>query len=314
MTRMRLITLSIIAVLVLSACGEGGFIGATVITDGDHLFGEGERVRGELVILDGDVRLERNSHVSGSVHVLGGVLTINGGIEGDVTVLNGDVTLQPYSSVTGDVVHSGGTLARADGASVGGDVVETVVTEMPLSPGWTDRSLSHRLRTLLITTLVPMTIAYLGLRARPRPIMRISDAITSQPLVSGSLGLLTLVVWLVLTVFMVFTVVLIPVAVIGMLLLGLTALLGWVSMGYAVGHRLAEWRRWQLQPYAAGLIGNGMLAILAHMLELVPLIGPLVPIGAIVVGFGAVLLTRFGHRRFVPHTWQDAPDDISMAT
>lgn len=313
MDAIRRIAVTIIALLVLTACGEEGFFGATVITEGEHTIAQGEQIRGELVIMDGDVRLEDGSSVSGSVHVLGGTLVADGEIRGDLSVLGGHVAIQPDASITGDLVHGGGTLEQAAGASVPSPIIESSAEDVPLSPAWTDRTLASRLLTLLFTALIPMAVAYVVLRLRPHPLMRVSDTITSHCLVSGSLGLLSLVIGLVLAVFMVFTIVLIPIAVLILLLLALVAFMGWISLGLAVGQHLARWRGWTLQIATTGVIGIGLLAVLVHLVELIPLIGPLVPIAATVVSFGAMLLTRFGRRRFVPHVYQTDVDTAASA-
>ena len=311
MNAVKRITVTILALLLLTACGEEGFFGATVITEGEHTIAQGEQVRGELVIMDGDVRLEDSSRVSGSVHVLGGTLVADGEIRGDLSVLGGDVSIQPNATITGDLVHGGGTLEQTAGASVPSPIIENAAENVPLSPAWIDRTLASRLLTLLFTALIPMVVAHVVLRLRPQPLIRVSDAISSHSLVSGSLGLLSLVVGLVLAVFMVFTIVLIPIAVLIVLLLALVAFMGWISLGLALGQHLARWRGWTLPIATTGVVGIGLLAVLVHLVELIPLIGPLVPIVATVVSLGAVLLTRFGRSQFVPHIYHTDVDSAA---
>ena len=69
---------------------------------------------------------------------------------------------------------------------------------------------------------------------------RVSDAITQQPLMAGSFGLLTLIVTPVAIIIMAVTILLIPVALIVVLLLPLAWLFGMVALGQEVGERFTK--------------------------------------------------------------------------
>jgi hypothetical protein len=166
----------------------------------------------------------------------------------------------------------------------------------------------------VITAFVPMVVAWVMLRVRPRAVTRVSDAITEHPLVSGSLGLLAGLVGLVLAVFMVFTIVLIPVALLVLLAIALVALMGWVGLGFALGRWIGIRRGWTRPAPRMGLLGTALLAVLMHLIELVPVVGAIVPLLALVVGFGAVWLTRFGSRRFEAQSYDPVEPDRVATT
>jgi cytoskeletal protein CcmA (bactofilin family) len=294
------LTIALVALLALAGCSEEGIFGATLVTEGEHRIASGERLRGELVVTNGAVVIEPGAVVTGSAHVLGGALTLGGEIAGDITVMGGEVTLLPGARITGTLVHGGGTLDRSPEAFVG---EETRLAAEEPAPARGARPLVARLQSLAVSALVPMVVAGVLLRLRPRAVGRISEAITGHPLVSGSLGLLAGVIGLVLAVFMVFTLVLIPVALGVLVAVGLVALLGWIALGHALGQRLAAWRGWRLSPPLTGVLGVALLAVATHLVEIVPVIGAIVPITALAVAFGAVLLTRFGRRTFVPQAY-----------
>jgi hypothetical protein len=104
----------------------------------------------------------------------------------------------------------------------------------------------------------------------------------------------------VLLVFMAFTVILIPVTLIGVLIGGLTIAYGWIGFGMAFGRWLA--RRFDLELGRGGVAFLGTLAfmILFDLVSVVPYIGSVVSLIALTIGIGAVMLTRFGLREFVP--------------
>ncbi len=159
----RLFILSIIALLVLSACGDEGFFGATFITEGEHRMVSGERMHGELLVTGGDVLLEPGTTVSGSVHMFGGSLTMGGTVGGNVSIVSGDTILLPDAHIAGDLVHSGGSLDRARDATIGGSTTMSGAEALPLGTAWESRTIAARLQTLAITAIIPMAFAYVAL-------------------------------------------------------------------------------------------------------------------------------------------------------
>jgi hypothetical protein len=114
-------------------------------------------------------------------------------------------------------------------------------------------------------------------------------------LITGGLGLLTVVVTPLVVLVMVITIILIPVSLLGILLLAIMVVFGWIAIGAEVGHRLeaAFKTEWAL-PVTAGL-GTFLLTLVVDGIgQIVPCVGWLVPSAVGLLGLGAVLLTRFG--------------------
>jgi hypothetical protein len=119
-------------------------------------------------------------------------------------------------------------------------------------------------------------------------------------LLDGALGLLVALVLPALLVMMAFTVILIPlVIIVGLLLI--------LFLGYglvAIGHRLGMWlrkfvaARWgrSLSRPAATFLGTLLLALLFE----IPYLGDGLLVVTAVLVSGAVMLTHFGIRRYVP--------------
>jgi hypothetical protein len=72
--------------------------------------------------LVGRTRLPLGNEWRGDVAVRNGSVDLAGRIRGSLLVINGDATLDSTAEVTGDVTVVGGTIARAPGAHVGGEV------------------------------------------------------------------------------------------------------------------------------------------------------------------------------------------------
>lgn len=72
--------------------------------------------------LTGEVRLAAETEVRADVAALGGPVIVAGRIDGDLVVINGDLRLDAGAVVTGDLTVVGGALLGADRAIVGGVV------------------------------------------------------------------------------------------------------------------------------------------------------------------------------------------------
>ncbi len=73
----------------------------------------------------GNVTIEEDEVISGSVVVMKGKALIRGEVDGEVVSIFGDVELDSLGYVSGDVVSVGGKIYRDRGSFVGGDVVQT---------------------------------------------------------------------------------------------------------------------------------------------------------------------------------------------
>ncbi|MFS8637359.1 MAG: BamA/TamA family outer membrane protein [Gemmatimonadota bacterium] len=78
--------------------------------------------RPETVRMTGASRIARGTEIVGDVAVLGGPLQLAGRVRGSVVVLNGDAFLEPGATVDGDLVVVGGTVTGVDSATVTGRV------------------------------------------------------------------------------------------------------------------------------------------------------------------------------------------------
>ena len=116
----------------------------------------------------------------------------------------------------------------------------------------------------------------------------------------GSIGLLTLLVTVVLAVILSITIILIPVALIGVLILAFAIAFGWIAIGLEVGQRaaLALHQEWPL-PLSAAL-GTFVLNFMANGIGFIPCVGWLVPFLIGLLGLGGVLLSRFGTQAYPP--------------
>jgi hypothetical protein len=100
---------------------------------------------------------------------------------------------------------------------------------------------------------------------------------------------------------MAFTILLIPVTVLGLILGGAVVAYGLIGWGFVLARLIA--RRWPaLSLPLAAFLSTAFFMLLLEAITVVPLVGGLIPLLLAVTGVGAVLLTWFGRQRFVSAT------------
>jgi hypothetical protein len=127
----------------------------------------------------------------------------------------------------------------------------------------------------------------------------VSQAVVTQPLMTGSIGLLTLVALLVVAI----TIILLPFALLGLIPLGLAWLFGVIALGQEIGDRFARALRQEWAPVLTTGLGTFILVFLVSSVQAVNDFLPfmvcvtwIIPVFIGLLAIGAVVITRFGAR------------------
>jgi len=246
--------------ILLGGC-ENGLYSGTLIFEGEHTFGTGVRLPGDVFVRAGEVEFRAGSQVAGSVYMMGGSLIMNGEIDGDLALLGGSLTLGPLAEVTGDLRLGGGELDRGETAVVHGDIITGSSVQIPAFLSEQERNLDDWLR-ILSASLLLAGLGALLIRGKPRPIINVGDAVVDNALLSGATGLLMLLVLPALLVMMVFTIILIPLVIIIGVLLFLLLGFGLVAVGHRLGVWLSRQLKWKVTPVVATFGGTLLLLLL----------------------------------------------------
>jgi len=319
MNRMiKSITLLVLLVLLLApaspAYAQGGGPGKLVFGD-NFTLKSGEELNGDLVVFGGNVTVEKDADLNGNLVVFGGTVSSNGNLNGDVVVFGGQISLAEKAVVSGDVVTIGGQLSQAEGAKIKGEVVKNVSPDIQIpsgrippdvkppkininfNPFWTVAGIFYR--ALIIAALAMLVVVFL------KPQMEnVSQAIVSQPVMSGGVGLLTgfggPISIVIVAVIMIITLILIPVAVlvvfVGALAIALAWLFGMIALGNEVGERFTQSINQSWAPALTAGFGTFLLMLVGGAIGEIPCIGWLFVAIIGFVGVGAAVLTRFGTR------------------
>ena len=276
----------LIVVLLMVSIGGGDVQEMSVTFQGET---DVDTLADVYVVAGGTTTVPGDATLDGDVYVIGGTAVVDGSVDGDVTLLNGNLSVHDDATVTGTLQTYSGSAAVSADASVG-----RVSQFEPPTPS---SSPTQRVGGFLLQVLVLGAFGWWLVERHPRVVENVGAAITEHALVSGVVGSLGATSLLVLFVYMAFTLVLLPLAIVGLLAELLVVLYGQAVFGYLLGTRLPIERAG-----VATIAGIATFLLLLEVVGLVPYLGGIAQLVVAVVGFGAVLNTYFGLQRFEPVT------------
>ncbi|OGN76573.1 MAG: hypothetical protein A2X25_10220 [Chloroflexi bacterium GWB2_49_20] len=324
-TTLRIYTILILLIALfvpLQSASADGLTDGQVIFGSNYTLKSGESLTGDLLVFGGSVTVEADARVSGNIVLFGGSLTIAGEVTGDLVLVGGSGLLKSTAIVEGDLNTVGGSFQTESGARVLGEInnfgsppsigydLPTQITppEIPNISGDISQAIKSTINFNPFSEFAWLFMKSLGWAALAALVMlffdnhtrRVSRAVLHQPVIGGSIGLLTLLVAGVLTVILSITILLIPVALIGLLILAFAIAFGWIAIGLEVGQRMSKvfHQEWALPLSAA--IGTFVLNFVAFGIGFIPCVGWLVPFLIGLLGLGAVLLSHFGTQPYPP--------------
>lgn len=284
--------------------------GDKYVFGGSYTLESGDSLNGNLYVMGGIAIIEDGASLNGDAILLGGTLRVEGTVNGDIAATGGLVNLENSARVHGDINIVAAHIDREPGSEVDGSINTNAsqpfdvrvpggarVPTMNVNFNPFFDMLWFFFRSFLWAALAVLAVLFL-----PRHVERVSNVALTQPLVSGGLGILTVVVLPILLVVVAITIIGIPVALLGILLLVVCWAFGMIAVGIEVGRRLAELFHQEWAPAVLAGLGTFALTLVVNGLNAaIPCIGwmPSVLVGAI--GLGAVLLTRFGTQDYPPY-------------
>lgn len=290
--------------------------GDQVVFFGDHVVIEsGDEVDGNVVVFGGSVEVRESGRVRGDLVAIGGEADVDGRIDGSLVVVGGSLRLLPHATVHEDLVTFGAEVSRAEGARVLGQRIDGLRWRIPetwtwrwLQGPWASRGvriepvafssgLVGSLVRWVARTFAWMALGLVILLLLPKQTELVAHTVSTVPLPSAGVGLLTFVVLLLLVPLLVIICVGIPVVV--LLAIGFVAalVLGRVAIGVFVGRRLLRALKADpTQPLLEVAVGVGLI----ELITAVPCLGGLLAGAVSLAGLGAVVLTRFGTMAYQP--------------
>lgn len=281
---MNLAVFPLLLVALVMVAGNPEVDSVRVALDGDQLMSAAD---GAVIVVEAAVVVPPGVEVSGPIYVVGGTLTIEGTVTGEIVQLAGSVEVAPGGRVGGRLQHTAGTLTIAPTAEVEG------LTRLDLSAGPADGRRGF-LPAAGLTVLLA-TMGFVLTKKRTRLLDNVAEAIAAHPVVSLTVGLLLALTALSLFVFMALTLVLLPVAVVGLVIGILTLGYGIVAWGHLIG---------SIIPVCSGRIATAFGIVIAvvgvQVVGSIPILGDLAVAAVLLTGVGAALITYYGVSAFRP--------------
>jgi len=281
---------ALLALLLLAASpaiaqtrGDAG--DAVVVVSGDVTVERGEVVE-DVFVVDGDVRID--GRVDGDVVVVAGDALLAGRIDGNLVMVSGLARLLPSASVGGDLTYGDESPRIAPAATVSGAIEEEdwrgSIDFLPFVGAfllWLAVTVSFAVLGILLLLIAPRAADAVFARSRER----IGTAI--------AIGVAIFILLPLAVLLAAVTLVGIPLAIgIGLALLPLAAI-AYVTAAWALGRTIVKPPRGRILAFLAGL------AIL-RVAALVPILGLLVWLAAVIVGLGLLALAIRAAREPVP--------------
>ena len=276
---------------------------AVLATPGPALAQTTETGRKVRVVVTGRVDV-RPGERTGSVVIFDGPAVIGGDVKGSVVALNGNVRVT--GKVSDNVVAVKGRAFIDAGANVGGDVMSS--RRPVVAPGATVKgdvrteNFANYFRALgwflwfawwLAVSVSVFALGLLLLALAPRAARAGIDVARSRPGPAVAWGLAMAVGLPIVSFLVLFTLVGIPLGLIGLLSLALLYGLGYALAALILGRALIKEPRGPVLAFAVGLL-------ILRVIDLIPLIGNLVTFAATVFGLGALTVAGWRAARGSP--------------
>jgi len=257
-----------------SASTPGSPDDAIVVVSGPAVVEAGQAVEG-IVVVDGDARVD--GEVDGDVWVLAGDATVSGRIEGDLVTASGRAELLPGAEVAGDLVYGDEEPVVSPRATVEGDVSEQKWPDVPDALPWIGA-----FALWLAVTVSTLALGALLILLAPRA----ADAVVVQARtrlgLSIAVGFGVFVVLPVAGVAAAITIIGLPLGVGILLALLPLGAVAYVTAAHALGSMILH-EQGRIVAFLAGI------AIL-RAAALIPVLGVLVWIAAVIVGLGLLAM------------------------
>jgi hypothetical protein len=261
------------------------------VVHGDVVVRPNEPAR-DVVAIRGSIKVEPGAEVRDAVAVLGDVTLGPGAHAHQVVAVGGDVKLGPGAVVSEDVVAVGGEVLREVDAEIGGEEVSVgipALSGLASLVGARRESPGLVLGQSIAKFLVFFLLGLLLVSFFPRRVDAVAASFQAHPWKSIFTGLLGLVLTPLLVVLLVVTVIGIPLVPVAALMLVAAGVLGFTALAFFIGRRLPiQTRR------GTNVLQLAIGTALVVLVTAIPILGGMAWFAAALLGFGAVLRSRFG--------------------
>ncbi len=232
-----------------------------------------------------------------------GNVNVKGNVNGDVVAVLGDVHLFPTAKVGGNVAAIGGRIIKDRGAVIAGrtNMIALVSKEgnMTKEAGEMDNLVGSYLWMCFSGILffkVIITIGFIGLAMLTiafftARVGNISSCVERNWLNALLWGILGLILILPVALLLAITLIGIPLIFIEMLLISIAMTLGYIAVAQLIGKKVTKALKKPNQPMLIEAIWG---IFILFLIDIIPIVGPIVKMLVLTIGFGAAITTKLG--------------------
>jgi len=228
-----------------------------------------------------------------------GNINVKGSVDGDVVAMLGSIRLYPKARVAGDVVAVGGSIIRDEGSRVGGQVVEIAISKegMDMMSACTPVIGVIGIGGFLVLKVLVL-LGFIGLAAILVSFMTpqigiISSRVEKDWLKALLWGILGVLLICPVAILLAVTIVGIPLILVEVLFISIAMTMGYIAVTQLIGKRFTKVIRKPNQPMLNEIIWG---LVLLFLVDLIPLVGPIVKCLVATIGFGGAIVTKLGYK------------------
>jgi hypothetical protein len=249
-------------------------------------------VKGDLIAAGGTIMV--NSDVGGKIVLAGGSVLVNGSVGTNAIAAGGEVTLLPGATITRDALISGGTV-KNEGYVEGSLTVDANQFQNVGHAGTTNVHINEDSGVLpaifvtlsLLFALGMFILGLILLKTMPSRFFSVTREVKKSPVIKTVIGFIGLLIGVIGLIILAITVVGLPLALLAGMVFLIAILLSTLFVAATLGEVIAMHAAPGLSEWQRYVIGFVILYILFY----IPLIGPVVLVIAVSLGFGAFLYT-----------------------
>jgi hypothetical protein len=238
----------------------------------------------------------RSDDTVASAVAIGDSIRVNGTVEENAVAIGGNIYVGPMGVIKGDAVALGGRVIRDPGSAVNGKT-----TAFPWSLSRVGKGLAVVVpamtaglgavvgAAIIFGSVGSIALALVVLLIFPGQIEAARRELAGHPVSALLIGILALLMALPVMVFLVITIIGIPLAFMAAALLMAALILGTVTVGQWIGVRLTAALKRPLYPVFTGFLGLLALTVAAAM----PVVGIFIQAFVVCFALGCVALSRF---------------------
>ncbi|NCC51689.1 MAG: hypothetical protein EOM20_10785 [Spartobacteria bacterium] len=283
-----------------------GHIGSALMAGGSAVHVTREAEINKDVILVGEELIFEGTTLDGRLFMAGNKVTLSGKIARSVRLIAKDIVVMPGTVIEGDLVYTcEKELILGDKVVLNGELKRKEMSEaIPTTTPTQNWARSVALQVYFCAAAGLVGLVWLGVF--PRFSNRSVNCIRQSALRSAMFGLLTLLGLPAVCSFIAVTVVGLPLAGVLMALYLLGIYVGKIMAAFALGTIATRLKNATRMSQSVTALFVGLLLLYGG--ELIPIIGPYISFGAVIVGLGAAITVIFTGRTLGLQAPEEPPE------